>query len=345
MNVAYNNVGALRRTTGRRDDPDGFSLIEALLVIGVLAIIATAVAPAVLQRILEARVDATRNEARALHEALVGRPDQPGSHGFVGHMGRLPKNFEELVRPGRLPLYTNRTVRSVGMGWNGPYINIGDSPTDYLEDAFGRPYTGAPTGQVMSLGPDGTLGTADDIKYPPNPPIVTGAVAVSVKTSTGQRVRTDPAGYFVRLYFASEGTQAFLLDDLPPFVFEGVPMGLHAVELIRQSDGALIASDTIASLGGGQTKLVELWHQMAPPVDLDDEPPGKAKKKDGGDDGEHVDGDEDEHAGDGEDWDAADDDDGGRANGGSLGGNPGNSSNNKNKNKNSGGKNKTGGRG
>ena len=47
---------------------------------------------------------------------------------------------------------------------------------DYLTDAFGRAYICAASGQVRSAGPDGVLGTADDIVYPPAAPTITGTV-------------------------------------------------------------------------------------------------------------------------------------------------------------------------
>ena len=74
------------------------------------------------------------------------------------------------MQRGSLPAYTIDTTRGIGMGWRGPYVNIGASPNDYLPDAFGRAYTGASSGQVRSAGPDGVVNTADDIVYPPAAP-------------------------------------------------------------------------------------------------------------------------------------------------------------------------------
>lgn len=242
---------------------EGLTLLELIVIIAVLGIIATAITPAIVQRITDSRAEATRQEARALVEAMVGKPDQqPRSFGFAGDMGRLPQSFTELAQAGGLPTYTASTVRAVGMGWNGPYINVGESAADYLTDAFGRPYTGASTGQAISRGVDGVQGTADDIVYPPSPSVIVGRVAVTVKTIQGNKTIVDPAGYEVRLYYSNGGVEAMLADGTSPFVFDNVPMGLHAVQVVKTSNpqaGSVVAQETITSQGQGRTTAVELW--------------------------------------------------------------------------------------
>ena len=175
----------------------GFTLIEVTVILAVLAILAAAITPMVLQQLVDAKVDATRREARLLNEAMLGRPDAEGSFGFFGDMGRWPVSFEELIRPAPgTPLFTTATFRSVGMGWKGPYLNTGESGADVLIDAFGRPYRGAAAGQVRSAGPDGLFDTADDIVYPPARPNPGGRLMVTVKRmAAGDSSYTlDPAG-------------------------------------------------------------------------------------------------------------------------------------------------------
>ncbi|HNV02687.1 MAG TPA: prepilin-type N-terminal cleavage/methylation domain-containing protein [Vicinamibacterales bacterium] len=241
----------------------GFTLIEAAVILAVLAVLAAAITPMILQQIVEAKTEATRREARLLHEAMLGRPDVPDSFGFFGDMGRLPASFEELVRPGPgTALFGTATFRNVGMGWKGPYINAGDAAGDYLTDAFGRPYRGASAGQVRSAGPDGVFDTADDIVYPPARPNPTGRLMVTVKrmSSEDASYTLDPAGYAVRLYYSNGGVQASLDDAVPPFVFENVPQGVHAIAVLRMKSDPpqIVAQDTILVFGGGSTRLVEL---------------------------------------------------------------------------------------
>ena len=167
----------MRRTAVRST---GFTLIEMTVILAVMAILAAAITPMVLQQLVDAKAEATRQEAKLLSEAMLGRADAPGSFGFFGDMGRWPVAFEELIRPAPgTPLFTTATFRNVGMGWKGPYINAGASGDDVLNDAFGRPYRGAPSGQVRSAGPDGLFDTSDDIVYPPAPPNPGGRLMVT----------------------------------------------------------------------------------------------------------------------------------------------------------------------
>jgi type II secretory pathway pseudopilin PulG len=254
----------MRRTAVR---PAGFTLVEVTVILAVLAILAAAITPMVLQQIVDAKVEATRREAKLLNEAILGRLDVPGSFGFFGDMGRWPASFEELLRPAPgTPLFTTATFRNVGMGWKGPYANAGDSGNDILNDAFGRPYRGAGTGQVTSAGPDGLFDTADDIVYPPARPNPAGRLLVTVKRMAAEdnSYTLDPPGYTVRLYYSNNGQEAFLDDPVAPFVFENVPQGVHAIVVLRMKNDPprAVVQDTVQIFGGGATKLVELAFRL-----------------------------------------------------------------------------------
>jgi type II secretory pathway pseudopilin PulG len=239
-------------------------LLELVVVITVLGILAGAVSPAVVQQILEARIAATRSEAEVLYEGMMGRPAESG-FGFVGDVGRLPATFQELTQPGGLPAYTTATIRGVGMGWRGPYVNSGTSSTDYLTDAFGRLYTGASSGRIRSAGPDGVLNNADDIVYPPSIPVITGNVTITLKETSGNpsnpMIINDPPGYRADLYYANNGVEASVSDAAAPFSFNNVPMGLHAVRIVKTSNpqsGTVVSEDTIFVKPGSAT-AAELW--------------------------------------------------------------------------------------
>lgn len=238
----------------------GFTLLEVIVVLAVLAILAAAATPAVVQQIGEARIQATRSEAQALYKAMVGDPSGE-AFGFVGDIGRLPNTYQELASIGGLPAYTTATIREVGMGWRGPYVNMGASASDYLTDAYGRAYTGASTGQVRSAGLDGVSGNTDDIVYPPSAPTVTGALTVTVKELQGQKVNVDPAGYRVDLYYASNGSQTSVSDTTSPFTFANVPMGMHAVRVVKTNNpgaGNIVGQDTVV-VRPGSTTAAEIW--------------------------------------------------------------------------------------
>ena len=99
--------------------------LEEIAVIGILV---AAMTPSVVQRIMDGRIDETRIEAQSLYDGMVGKASD-GRFGFVGDLGRLPASFNELAQQGGLPAYTTNTTRGVGMGWRGPYVNIGTRQT------------------------------------------------------------------------------------------------------------------------------------------------------------------------------------------------------------------------
>lgn len=239
----------------------GFTLLELVVIIAVIGILAAAVTPTVMNQIMDTRIEATEAEARGLYEAMVGAPTSDGTRfGFVGDIGRLPNTINELHAQGGLPSYSTSNIRSIGMGWRGPYVNIGTSASDFLSDAFGRNYV-LNSGQVRSYGPDGIANNSDDIVYPPSAPIVTGTVAVTVKTITGGKTVVDPGGYRIDLYYANGGSQAVIGDTGAPYTFANVPMGLHAVRVVKTTNpaaGSTMVEDTVV-VRPNSTTAVELW--------------------------------------------------------------------------------------
>lgn len=239
----------------------GFTLLELVVILAVLAILAAAVTPTVVSQIMDTRVEATRAETKALYAAIVGAEGSSGTEfGFVGDIGRAPTALTELVTRGSLPVYGTGTFRNVGMGWRGPYINTGTSVGDYLTDSFGRNYTlsGA---QVRSDGPDGVAGNADDIVYPPSAPVLTGNATITVKELQGQKIVVDQAGYRVDLYFAISGVESSVNDPTGPYTFTNVPLGIHAVRVVKTINpgaGSVVAQDTIV-VRPGSTTTAELW--------------------------------------------------------------------------------------
>jgi general secretion pathway protein G len=142
MMIARNRV--TRRRPIRRQQASGFTLIELLLVMVILAILAAVIVPKFTGRTNQAKVSAATTDISNLKTTISA---------FEVDTGSYPQSLNDLVtNPGNIT------------GWHGPYIE------KLPNDPWGHPYIYHPPGgeggsdfQVLSAGPDGQEGTADDI--------------------------------------------------------------------------------------------------------------------------------------------------------------------------------------
>jgi general secretion pathway protein G len=135
---------------GRRRSEGGFTLIEILVVITIIALIMSLVGPRVLNYLGESKVKAAKIQIQSFGSALDL---------FNLDTGRYPTSSEGLTAlvqsPGTIP------------AWNGPYLKGGVVPND----PWGKPYVYRSPGEhgpydIMSYGSDGQeggTGTAADI--------------------------------------------------------------------------------------------------------------------------------------------------------------------------------------
>ena len=138
------------RSRWRKDGERGFTLVEILVVITIIALIMSLVGPRVLNYLTESKVKAARIQMQSFSSALDL---------LYLDTGRYPSSAEGLnvlVKPA-----------SAMAGWNGPYLKGGNVPND----PWGKPYLyRSPTErakyEIMSYGADGQeggTGTAADI--------------------------------------------------------------------------------------------------------------------------------------------------------------------------------------
>ncbi|MBT3378693.1 MAG: hypothetical protein HN742_40030 [Lentisphaerae bacterium] len=218
-----------------------FTLIEVTILLAVLAVMIGLTVPASIKIITAQKMNSTKREMENIFGSIMGNPDR-NNYGFVGDMGRLPDSLSELVRAEGNVLYSTQTAYQVGMGWNGPYTM--KSIDDIITDGFGRPYRFNPNdeGRLVSAGADGQFGTGDDVAYPPTAYRPYGAVRIELTAS---------AEYHVRLYYSENGREQYVQADEAPFLFENIPVGPHAVEvLLASDDGADPVAEALIVLTG-----------------------------------------------------------------------------------------------
>lgn len=118
-------------TTGR-----GFTLIEVVVMLAVLAVLAGTMAPYAAQRIQQARVDATEGELESIEDALIA---------YYRDCRALPSEARGLAC-----LVRDRDGRS---GWDGPYVTgRGDVESGIMADAWGDDYTYLLRPDVQGIG-------------------------------------------------------------------------------------------------------------------------------------------------------------------------------------------------
>jgi general secretion pathway protein G len=127
----------------------GFTLMEILIVLAILAVIIALVLPNLLGQQREAMKKTAKLQVDAVEKAL-------GLYA-VGHESDFPASLDALIsNPGNDPK------------WTGPYLEKGKVPVDPWGNPIQYAYPGShqPGGDrpdVWSMGPDKTSNTADDI--------------------------------------------------------------------------------------------------------------------------------------------------------------------------------------
>ena len=213
----------------------GFTLIEAIVVIMILAVLAGVAAPVLITTLEKVERESTWEEMENIYRALVGNP-QMGSYGYLGDMGMLPASLADLNSLG-WPSYTMRS-NGIGMGWNGPYLLKGKYPEDYLYDAWGSAYsysfsysnpaTGS-KGEILirSAGPDRTAGTSDDMVMRRN---ITTHQNIRFSVYYLNQNNWVPAGnYQGSIYYSNGGAEGSISFDRSNPEAGMVHVGMHAV--------------------------------------------------------------------------------------------------------------------
>ena len=137
----------LRRNNEMRP---GFTLIEMLVVIAIIATLAAVVAPSVLRNVTDARTTAAKSQIEILALALDSY--------------RVDNAAYPTTAEGLQALRTAPAQMSTGLRWKGPYLR-----KELPSDPWGRPYVYLSPGVVnkesydlYSLGRDGKIGGTEE---------------------------------------------------------------------------------------------------------------------------------------------------------------------------------------
>lgn len=141
----------MNKTTRKihRTMPRGFSLIELLLVLVILATLTAIIAPRFTSRSKQARITAAKTDISRLELLLDA---------FEVDTGRLPTSDEGLEALIAEP--SNVT------NWQGPYLKKDAIPKDPWGNEYIYTYPGknnASSYDLSSFGPDGKQGGDDDV--------------------------------------------------------------------------------------------------------------------------------------------------------------------------------------
>lgn len=140
MNMPSTTQPDRHRSKERRLREEGFTLVEMLVVLAIIALITTLVAPQILRYLGSARVDAAQAQIRNLSSALEL---------YYIDNGGYPTKEEGLSALAAAPGSATR--------WNGPYMKGADK----LADPWGNPYLYDSSGAafvIRSFGRDGKEG-------------------------------------------------------------------------------------------------------------------------------------------------------------------------------------------
>ncbi len=206
---------------------NGFTLVEAIVVIAILLILGGLLTPIVSNQLTNKKIEVTEEKLKKIKKAIIGDPTvvqfgQRTDFGYVGDIGNLPDwNNNDVVETDDLralmgrPTHVSNWALDAGSGlwagWRGPYLD----PTQYpdgsyesLKDGWGRNFVAErPSGiamRIRSHGPDGVSGTCgnDDLCID----IFYDEIQAFVQGNTWNECGTGMTFIGVRVYYPRNGS-------------------------------------------------------------------------------------------------------------------------------------------
>lgn len=154
----------------KKNNARGFTLIELVVVVAVIAILAALLVPTILGQVERARISRARSDANEIAKALVRIRNDTGSQLGTCYDHTAVATLEAILRAPQAPAagecgpvasLPNCGPQNIGqICWNGPYMQR------VTVDPWGNPYQSAfQTGIIVvtSGGPTGIGNAADNI--------------------------------------------------------------------------------------------------------------------------------------------------------------------------------------
>ena len=228
---------------------NGLTLIETIATLTIISLVVVGMVSVSSYLLNRSQIDVTNENINQLRRGISGNPvivvnEARTSFGYLGDMGKLPTNLQDLWVKGSQPAFTFNTAKKAGAGWNGPYLEI--SPVElaaargqdgwgntlsYSTTSFTHPAVGATSLALLaSLGPDLSLGTADDIGINFFEAEVNSRVQGYVKDAKGDVI----SGVGLTLNYPADGvlsTEVIYTDATGYYNAEDIPYGNRSITI------------------------------------------------------------------------------------------------------------------
>jgi len=255
--------------SGAKNLPKGFTLVEVIVMLAVIAILAAVAVPMAWRLFQVTASDTTNDEMQRLKNAILGDSTkiQSGTRtdfGYLGDVGCLPTSLSDLItKLAGVSAFAFNSTAQYGMGWNGPYITgaaTGQETAEFTNDQCGNAYTYSSTGctapftsTFYSKGPNGAddSGSGDDISYPLAATDTGSTVSGYVKDLNGNPVGSS----IVTMNYPSSGSLATAnaaTDSSGFYQFTNVPLGKRSITFpqppaVANPNPKLIVTSAIAT--------------------------------------------------------------------------------------------------
>jgi len=278
-----------------RTNHHGLTLLELLIVLGLIAVLSSVALQSVAGLFEERRYDANLDQLEELEKATLGESRFAPS-GFAADIGRLPvvvgtdsaATLAELWEQGALPAYAIATAPgdpevNLGAGWRGPYLNLGITRTS-LYDGFGFTFLlyqadgnladdpGETIAIIQSTGADNAAGGADfdtdqQLIFQADAGAVMAGLSpaetnrwqteltVQVAPESGQIEPTDGSTLYLRVYGPDGNGQLATLQQLEYTVAASTPSHTFVVPALPLGPKVFRAYQTSTAPADNETPI------------------------------------------------------------------------------------------